>query len=153
MGSPRRRRDPQQQEAQLKTLKFLLDTHIFLWGLLEPERLPHSFAQVLEKPDIELWVSPITVWETLLLAERGRVVLHPDPISWVRTALQAGPFHEAPLTHEVAIQSRLIELPHQDPADRFLAATALVYRLTLITLDERLLEAPEVPTIPFNAAR
>jgi PIN domain nuclease of toxin-antitoxin system len=48
-------------------------------------------------------------------------------------------FKEAPLTHEVALRTRAIDLPHRDPADRFLAATASVYGLTLVTGDERLL--------------
>jgi PIN domain nuclease of toxin-antitoxin system len=70
---------------------------------------------------------PISVWETLVLAERGRLVLEPDPVSWVRHELVRLPFRHASLTHEVAVQSRLIDLPHGDPADRFLAATARVY--------------------------
>ena len=71
-------------------------------------------------------------------AERGRAVL------------EKVPFREAALTQEVAIQSRLVELPHRDPADRFLAATALVYELTLVTADERLLKIPSIPTLPGN---
>ena len=47
--------------------------------------------------------------------------------------------HEAPLNHEVALNSRNIKVAHEDPADRFLAATAAVYDLVLATADERLL--------------
>ena len=53
--------------------------------------------------------------------------------------LRSTPLREAPLNHEVAIQSRSLDLPHQDPADPFLAATAIVYDLTLVTADDRLL--------------
>ena len=53
--------------------------------------------------------------------------------------LREQPFRQAPLNHEVAIQSRLVTLPHEDPADRFLAATAAVFELTLVTADEKLL--------------
>lgn len=76
------------------------------------------------------------------------MALKPNALSWVRNVLQTVPFHEAPLTHEVAIQSRSVDLPHQDPVDRFLVATALVYGLTLVTADERLLRCPLVPTLP-----
>jgi len=65
--------------------------------------------------------------------------LQPDALTWVRSMLRSTPLREAPLNHEVAIQSRSLNLPHQDPADRFLAATAIVYDLTLVTADERLL--------------
>ena len=54
---------------------------------------------------------------------------------------------EAPVTHDVAILSRQIDLAHQDPADRFLAATALVFHLTLVTADERLLATPDLPVL------
>ena len=53
----------------------------------------------------------------------------------------------APLNHEVALQSRAIDLEHQDPADRFLVATALVYDLTLVTADERLLRSRRIASL------
>jgi PIN domain nuclease of toxin-antitoxin system len=58
------------------------------------------------------------------------------------------PFREAPLTGEVAIQSRHVNLPYQDPVDRFLVATALVYDLTLVTADERILNTRAVRVLP-----
>jgi len=123
-------------------MNLLLDTHILLWSLLEPERLAPRVAAELESSANTIWVSPISSWECLVLAHRGRLSLRPDPITWIRAALEKLGFREAPLTHEVAIQSRLLNLPHQDPADRFLAATARVYDLTLVTADERLLRSP-----------
>jgi len=57
------------------------------------------------------------------------------------------PFREAVINQEVAIQSRKINLPHQDPADRFLAATAIVYD-TLVTADTRLIDAKGFPVLP-----
>ncbi len=57
------------------------------------------------------------------------------------------PLVEAPVTHEVAIQSRLVNLPHSDPVDRFLAATALVYDLTLVTADRHLLRSRSISTL------
>ena len=128
-------------------MRLLLDTHIFIWGLMEPERLSPRVAEVLENPANELWLSPVVIWEVLILAEKGRLELKPDPIRWVRRVLREIPFREAPLTYEVAIQSRLVDLPHRDPVDRFLAATALVYDLTLVTADERLLSTPTIPTL------
>lgn len=134
-------------------MRLLLDTHIFLWSLLDPARLGQRAAAELENPSNELWLSPVSLWEVLILAERGRVLLHPDPIRWLRDALGAVAFHEAPLNREVAIQSRLVDLPHQDPVDRFLAATALVYELTLVTADDRLLRSPRVPTLAAADSR
>ena len=68
-------------------MKLLPDTHIFLWSLLEPQRLAPRVAAALEDPNNELWLSPIVVWEVLVLAEKGRVNLRPDPVAWVRNVL------------------------------------------------------------------
>ncbi len=122
-------------------LRLLLDTHIWLWGLLEPQRLPESVAGELGKAANELWLSPISVWETLLLAERGRIKLGASPSDWVERQLARVPLRDAPVTREVASASRSLDLPHQDPADRFIAATATVYDLTLVTADRRLSES------------
>ena len=119
-------------------MRLLLDTHIWLWSHLEPERLRPKVAAELESPANELWLSSISVWETLVLAARGRVVLEPDPARWVAHALLAVPLRDAPVNREVAVLSRALDLPHDDPADRFLAATAQVYDLTLVTADQRL---------------
>lgn len=124
-------------------MKLLLDTHIWLWALLEPERLTPAVRTALESADNELWLSPISVWEALVLAERGRLSLNAPVAEWIERMVRAIPRREAPLTHDIAVASRQLKLPHQDPADRFLAATARVLGLTLVTADERLLESKD----------
>ena len=129
-------------------MKLLLDTHIWLWGLLEPSRLGRRTAAALDDAANELWLSPISVWEALMPAERGRVALVPDAERWVRASLERLPFREAPLNAEVARASRALKSPSDDPADRFLAATARVYDLTLVTADTRLRRIPRVTVLP-----
>ena len=119
-------------------MNLLLDTHIFLWSMLEPERLSRKVGVELENRENQLWFSPISSWEIMLLEKKGRIALKPDAVSWLREAFRRAPLKEARINHEVAIQSCLIKLSHQDPADRLLAATAVVYELTLVTADERL---------------
>jgi PIN domain nuclease of toxin-antitoxin system len=101
----------------------------------------------LTRASNELWISPISVWELLILAERGRVKLDDEPRRWVADALARTPAQEAPLTFEVAVRSREVILAHPDPADRFLVATALVYDLTLVTADDALIEAKVCPVL------
>ena len=120
--------------------KLLLDTHILLWSLLEPERLSDKITRELENPANELWISPITTWEVIVLSEKGRVELDDEPVAWMKTVLNSMPFKQATVNHEVAMQSRLIILPHQDPADRFIAASAVVYDLILVTADNYLIK-------------
>lgn len=129
-------------------MPLLLDTHIWLWSLLDPGRLSPRTHALLGSTDAALHVSPITLWETLLLAERGRLSLRPDPPSWLQEALARSPVEETPLNFDVALASRSMDLPHQDPADRFIAATAKVYGLTLLTADTRLLACPDIDVTP-----
>jgi PIN domain nuclease of toxin-antitoxin system len=119
-------------------VKLLLDTHIWLWAHLEPERLVARVAGALRSAKNELWLSPISVWEALLLFEKRRLRVESDPATWIEEAYARVPMHEAVLTREIAAHSRLVDVPHQDPADRFLAATAAVLELTLVTSDENL---------------
>jgi PIN domain nuclease of toxin-antitoxin system len=108
--------------------------------LYAPERLSDAVEAAVKSESNDLWLSPVSVWEYLLLAERGR--LQPaglTPADWAARALSTIPYRDAPLSREVAILSRMVELPHQDPADRFLAATAAVYDLTLVTSDRKIL--------------
>ncbi len=128
-------------------MKLLLDTHIWLWSLAEPGRLSKRVRAAVTRAENEFWVSPISVWELLVLAERGRVKLDDEPRRWVADALASTPAQEAILTFEVAIRSREVMLAHPDPCDRFLVATALVYDLTLVTADDSLIEAKLCPVL------
>ncbi len=126
-------------------MKLLLDTHIWLWTLQDPNRLGKQTQRELRDPRNELWLSPISTWEALILAEKGRVHLPADRDGWVVRAI--APFREAPLTHEIAAVARRLPLPQRDLADRFLAATAQVLDLTLVTADARLLGLGEIATL------
>lgn len=129
-------------------MRLLIDTHVFLWAFLEPERLSTDASRELESLDNEIFISPISVWECLVLSEKGRIRLLPDGETWVRARLQDLKPKVAHLTIEVAIRSRSVKLPHGDPADRFLAATSIVHELVLMTADERLLSGSEYSTYP-----
>ena len=128
-------------------MKLLLDTHIWIWSVLDPAKLGRRVASALESAENELWLSPLSFWEALLLEERGRVRLGTDPVAWLERAFQTASLREAPLNRQIAVESRRVQLFHQDPVDRFLAATAVVYELTLVTADERLLRAKGVPLL------
>jgi PIN domain nuclease of toxin-antitoxin system len=126
-------------------LRLLLDTHIWLWSLQDQKRLGRRVQHELRNPENELWLSPISTWEALLLHEKGRIHLVGDLNDWAVES--TAPFLEAPVTHEIATASRRLSLPHRDPADRFLAATALVLDLTLVTADAGLLGLGEIATL------
>jgi PIN domain nuclease of toxin-antitoxin system len=128
-------------------MNLLLDTHIWIWNLAGSQRLPARLRQTIASNKTEVWLSPISVWETLVLAEKGKIQLERNPLAWVQEALSRWPVKEAPINIAVCMKSRELDLPHQDPADRFIAATALIYGLHLMTLDKRLCSARWLPTV------
>ncbi len=125
-------------------MKLLLDTHIWLWTLRDPKRVGRRVMQHLKNEANELWLSPISTWEALTLNFKGRIRIEGNLTEWLVQAT-AGT-REAPLTHEIALVARQLQL-HQDPADRILAATAEVLDLTLVTADERLLGLGNIRTM------
>jgi PIN domain nuclease of toxin-antitoxin system len=128
-------------------MRLLLDTHIWLWSVLEPKRLSRRVAKALSAPDSEVWISPVSTWEILALAAKGRLALNPDPHRWIAATMTRASFREAPLTQEVVMGMRTIELPHRDPADWFLAATAKSFGLNLVTADENLIRGRGYPVL------
>jgi len=69
-------------------MKLLLDTHIWLWYLLGDSRLSNHLQNVIDDQNNSLWLSPISIWETLLLAEKGKIILNPTPVQWIRNSQQ-----------------------------------------------------------------
>jgi PIN domain nuclease of toxin-antitoxin system len=128
-------------------MRLLLDTHIWVWSALDRARLSARLTAALENPGNELWLSPISLWEVLTLCQKQRLTLHPNPQAWISNALDAVPMREAPITYQVAQETARVQLPHPDPADRFLVATARVFDLTLVTADEILLKARQVSVL------
>ena len=127
-------------------MKLLLDTHIWIWTQLATGKLSARVKRALDSKASEVWLSPISVWELILLVEKRRVMLDRHVAEWVTQSASA--LKEAPLTLEIVLEATRFTLPHDDPADRFLVATARTLGLTLVTSDARLVASKAVPILP-----
>lgn len=117
-------------------MRLLLDTHTWIWRLLAPERLSKSAERAIADRESAVHLSPVSTWETLVLARKGRLTLAPSPTEWVLDALRRSALTAIPLTHGIALRSEALEgFGSEDPADRFLVATALEHELVLVTAD------------------
>jgi PIN domain nuclease of toxin-antitoxin system len=130
--------------------RFLLDTHIWLWALDDPDRLSEKVAEQIASEKNELWLSPISIWELIMLRKKGRIAADEDFDDLMPRVLRALPVREAPLNFEVAREMCLVKLPHRDPADRFLVATARVFELVLVTADKHLRKVPGIDVLGNN---
>ena len=128
-------------------MRLLLDTHIWLWSLLEPHKLSSEVSQIIAAPENDCYLSPVSVWETILLLEKKRFSIPCDFREWFEQARREFSLREIPLDWQIVHELRFMMLGYKDPADRFLAATARAYDLTLVTADLRLLNVPGIKTL------
>ena len=127
--------------------RLLLDSHIWLWCAIGSDELSKSLREALDFSAGLCWSSPISVWELGILAKKGRIRIDGDYRRWVERSLDALALREAPINAEVVLKAKELDLSHDDPADRFLAATAVLYELTLVTVDQGLVAADWLPTL------
>jgi len=123
-------------------MRFLLDTHIWLWMFREPHKLSSVVHQAVTEPANDRYLSPISIWEVMILLEKKRISFQEEFAVWFARTTQDLELAEANLTWQVVHEMRYILPNHKDPADRFLAATAIAFDLILVTADQKLLGVP-----------
>jgi PIN domain nuclease of toxin-antitoxin system len=128
-------------------MNLLLDTHIWIWNYVEPWKVSSHVNHAISDLQNQLWLSPVSIWELVMLLEKRRIVLDKEMNTWVERSKRELSLREAPFSWAVAQEMRFMLLGHRDPADRFLVATARVYDLTLVTADESLMRVEGVRVI------
>ena len=118
-------------------MRLLLDTHLLVWAMGEPERLPAGCAAMLEDPSNSLVFSVASLWELVIKQALGRPDFNLEP-SLLRQALLGGGWQELPIEASHALAVSQLPPLHRDPFDRLLLAQALVDGLLLLTADSQL---------------
>jgi len=104
-------------------MRLLLDTHIWICTHLESWNISSEVTNELASPRNDLWLSPLSIWELVLLVEKKRLDLNADMGEWVQQSMKALGLQEAPFTSAVAHELRFAMLGYRDhPGDRFLVA-------------------------------
>jgi len=120
----------------------LLDTHLLLWALAAPARLPPKARRVIR--DADVYVSAASIWEISIKAALGK--LRADPHE-VLAALEPAGFLSLPIAGEHAARVARLPTVHRDPFDRLLVAQALVEPMRLLTDDAVLEGYGEIVTV------
>lgn len=115
-------------------MRLLLDTHVFLWLLAEPERLGEHLGS-LENTDNDLLVSAASSWEIAIKVQLGRLDLPDDPRRYVPDRMRAIGAEPLPVQHGHALAVSALPPLHRDPFDRLLVAQARDLRLRILTAD------------------
>ena len=127
-------------------LKYLLDTHAFLWAATDEERLsPKAARAIATTPYEQLAIADVSLQEIGLLLHAGRISFHGSPATVLGNLLNY--VTVLPITLDIAIIAPALALPHGDQFDRTITATAKVHRLPLITKDANINDASVVSTV------
>lgn len=126
----------------------ILDTNALIFDALEPSRLSPSAAAAIDAGSAAkaLSVCDISLWEVAMLIERGRVEVAADAKTFLGATLASRGIRVLGISPAIAALSASIPL-HGDPADRLIAASAIVNGAPLVTSDRRLRDSPLVTTI------
>lgn len=116
-------------------MKLLLDTHVLLWALLEPQKLSPGLRDALEDSDNTLVVSAASAWEIATKWRLGKLQHARAVVVNYAMALDRLAAVDLPISAAVARQAGLWDVPHRDPFDRLLAAQASADELVLASTD------------------
>lgn len=116
-------------------MRLLLDTHAFLWFIVKDDRLTVPTLTALRDPNNEVFLSVVSVWETIIKHALGKLPLPAPPATYLPEQRRRHRIKSLPVDEvTVALLSELPSL-HRDPFDRLLICQALRYDLTIVTVD------------------
>ena len=123
-------------------MKLLLDTSAFLWFIAGDDRLPHALRAILRDPEVDVWLSVVSVWEILVKQQIGRLTLPGPAWPYVTTQRDRHAIDSLPL--DASALAHLAKLPavHRDPFDRMLVCQAIEHELQLVTNDANVVRYP-----------
>jgi PIN domain nuclease of toxin-antitoxin system len=122
-----------------------MDTHVWVWWNMRPEKLSERVRDLLSTPARyeELLLSAISPWEFAKLLEKGRLGISCDVEEWLDKAMEMSKLRLVPLSPVVAYRSTVLPAPfHDDPADQIIVATARDENATILTSDDRIRAYP-----------
>ena len=110
---------------------YLLDTHIFLWWLSEPNKLSAKIYEIISNPKNQIYISSATIWEIAIKEALGKLQVDAD----MNKAIEECGFIELKISAICANATKKLPFIHKDPFDRMLIAQAIENNMILISVD------------------
>jgi PIN domain nuclease of toxin-antitoxin system len=117
-------------------MRLLLDTHAWLWMLIEPRRIGPQTLALLAEPGHTFLLSVASVWELAIKHAAGRLSLPEPPLEYVRSRTRADGIALLPMSVEHVCRAAVLDRHHADPFDRVLVAQAEIEDLVVVTHDQ-----------------
>lgn len=125
-------------------MNLLLDTHAFLWWLMDDDSLAEDARRAIADPASLVHVSAASLWEIAIKQALGKLTVDSPDLA---AEIPGNGFVELPISGRHALSAGCLPRHHDDPFDRMLVAQARLEGLVLVTRD-RALDAYEVPLLP-----
>ena len=119
-------------------MKFLLDTHTFLWWITDSQLLSQTARDIVSDGSSELFWSAASSWEVSIKYKLGRLPLPEVPESFIPTELAKNRVESLPIISEHAFRAGQLPVHHHDPFDRMLVAQALTENMEIISNDRQI---------------
>ena len=123
-------------------MKILLDTHIFLWFISKDSRLAQNVRDLIRDRDNEVYLSVVSVWETIVKYQLGKLPLQESPEVYLPKQRDRHQISSLNLDENSVTQLTRLPLLHRDPFDRMLICQAWQHNLTIATVDSAIRAYP-----------
>lgn len=117
-------------------MKYLLDTHTFLWWNLSDLQLSEQAKEIIADGKNEIYLSAASTWEIAIKAAKGRLILPEEPSQYIANRINLHHFQALPIQISHSVQVYNLPNHHADPFDRLLIAQSQLESMPLLTKDE-----------------
>ncbi|NIM12109.1 MAG: PIN domain-containing protein [Candidatus Aminicenantes bacterium] len=123
-------------------MKYLLDTHVFLWWIKDSPRLSQNIKDIIKNKKNTLFLSAASIWEMMVKSKLRKLDLPDNPKGFIKEHLNINAVDILNITMEHSFEIYNLPEIHKDPFDRMLVAQAKVDKLTILTSDPYIKQYP-----------
>ena len=123
-------------------MKYLLDTHTFLWAIASDPRQSDGAKKILSEANHEFFLSVASVWEIVIKSQVGKLPLPAPVADYVKRHLELNRTQVLPISFQHVLRVEQFPLHHHDPFDRLLAAQSMEEKMPILSSDALLRKYP-----------
>ena len=125
-------------------MPLIIDTCVLLWMVGDPKKLSENAVQLIKENQDTLCVSAISAFEIAIKHKKNKLELPTEPWEWFEKAADFYNLKEIPVSAKIAALAPAVDVPHADPCDRIIVASAMTHSLHIVSPDHLIHECPDV---------
>ena len=125
-------------------MPIIIDTCVLLWIVGDPKKLSEKAANLIKGNTDGLYVSAISAFEIAIKHKKNKLELPKDPWPWFEEAIYDYNLKVIPISAKIAALSPVVDVPHDDPCDRIIVASAITHDLHVISPDRLIQKCPDI---------